>query len=46
MDEFNSNFPRLVNISKTVDQPVNMAVALSRLILFSFNNCGLFFYAI
>ena len=27
MDELKSNVPRLVNISKTVDQPVNTAVA-------------------
>ena len=27
VDEFKSNDPRLVNISKIVDQPVNIAVA-------------------
>ena len=30
MDEFKSNVTRLVNISKIVDQPVNIAVALLR----------------
>ena len=42
MDEFKSNVPRLVNLSKIVDQPVNIAVALSRLRAGKFDNCGLF----
>ena len=31
MDEFQSNVTQLVNVSKTVEQPVNISVALSRL---------------
>ena len=31
MDEFKSNVTRLVNISKIVDQPVNIAVSVSRM---------------